>query len=93
MEGGLTRRTTLTSFRIVGDGGQLCPDYIGLELGLGEGILVKAIAECTGRLPAKIKADYKKEGDLGIVAMVSPRSASSLGRGVGRWRRPNIIGL
>ncbi|KAL7410580.1 ATP dependent DNA ligase domain-containing protein [Mrakia frigida] len=57
---------------------RLCPDYVGLELGLGEALLVKAIAESTGRLPAKIKADYKKEGDLGLVAMISRKSQPTL---------------
>lgn len=49
---------------------QLCPDYVGIELGIGESILVKAIGESTGRSLAIIKADLKKEGDLGLVAMV-----------------------
>lgn len=31
---------------------------------------MKAIAESTGRSTAVIKADLKKEGDLGLVAMV-----------------------
>lgn len=50
---------------------QLCPDYEGLELGIGESLLVKAIGNSTGRSPAKIKEDLKKEGDLGKVAMLS----------------------
>ncbi len=49
---------------------QLCPDYEGTELGIGESLLIKAIAESTGRSLALIKADLKKEGDLGLVAMV-----------------------
>lgn len=35
-------------------------------------MLIKAIGESTGRSLATIKADLKKEGDLGLVAMVSP---------------------
>ncbi|KZO91954.1 ATP-dependent DNA ligase [Calocera viscosa TUFC12733] len=50
---------------------RLCPDYVGLELGIGESILEKAIAESTGRSLAKIKTDLRKEGDLGLVAMMS----------------------
>jgi DNA ligase-1 len=50
---------------------QLSPDYIGVELGIGESLLIKAIGESTGRSVAVIKADLKKEGDLGLVAMVS----------------------
>lgn len=49
---------------------QLCPDYMGIELGIGETLLVKAIAESTGRAATKIKDDLRKEGDLGKVAMV-----------------------
>lgn len=50
---------------------QLCPDYMGIELGIGESLIVKAIAESTGRAAPKIKDDLRKEGDLGKVAMVS----------------------
>ena len=49
---------------------QLSPDYVGVELGIGESLLVKAIGESTGRSLAVIKSDLKKEGDLGLVAMV-----------------------
>lgn len=51
--------------------GQLCPDYEGLELGIGESLLMKAIAESTGRSLAQIKADYRDSGDLGTVAKVT----------------------
>jgi DNA ligase-1 len=50
---------------------QLCPDYMGMELGIGESLIIKAIAGSTGRAAPKIKDDLKKEGDLGKVAMVS----------------------
>ena len=43
---------------------------MGIELGIGESLLVKAISESTGRSLATVKADLKKEGDLGLVAMV-----------------------
>lgn len=49
---------------------RLCPDYMGIELGIGEMLLVKAIAESTGRATTKIKENLRKEGDLGKVAMV-----------------------
>ncbi|KAF5314030.1 hypothetical protein D9611_006793 [Ephemerocybe angulata] len=57
---------------------RLCPDYMGVELGIGESLLVKAIAESTGRSLAVIKADLKKEGDLGLVAMNSKNSQKTL---------------
>lgn len=46
---------------------------MGIELGIGEMLLVKAIAESTGRATTKIKEDLRREGDLGKVAMVSKR--------------------
>ncbi|KAH3902653.1 DNA ligase (ATP) CDC9 SCDLUD_000235 [Saccharomycodes ludwigii] len=48
---------------------RLGPDYVSnLELGLGEGLLIKAIAESTGKKSAKIRSSYKDHGDLGMVA-------------------------
>ena len=57
---------------------QLSPDYIGIELGIGESLLIKAISESTGRNAGLIKADLKKEGDLGLVAMNSKNSQRTL---------------
>ena len=51
---------------------QLSPDYEGIELGIGESLLIKAITDSTGRSGAQVKADLKKDGDLGLVAMVCP---------------------
>ena len=48
----------------------MSPDYEGVELGIGESLLIKAITDSTGRSGAQVKADLKKEGDLGLVAMV-----------------------
>lgn len=45
---------------------------MGIELGIGESLIVKAIAQVTGRKPADIKADLLKVGDLGLVAEVGP---------------------
>ncbi|KZV77659.1 DNA ligase I [Peniophora sp. CONT] len=50
---------------------RLCPDYVGIELGIGESLLLKAICESTGRKLAAVKESLKKEGDLGLVAAAS----------------------
>ncbi|KAI6047653.1 DNA ligase I [Pisolithus marmoratus] len=57
---------------------RLSPDYVGVELGIGESLLIKAISESTGRSVATLKAELKKEGDLGLVAMNSKRSQKTL---------------
>ncbi|EGO02582.1 hypothetical protein SERLA73DRAFT_175993 [Serpula lacrymans var. lacrymans S7.3] len=57
---------------------RLSPDYVGVELGIGENLLVKAIGQSTGRSAAQIKADFKKEGDLGLVAMKSKKNQKTL---------------
>ncbi|PFH58202.1 hypothetical protein XA68_14022 [Ophiocordyceps unilateralis] len=50
---------------------KLAPDYAGIELGIGESLIMKAIGETTGRSSQVIKADQKEIGDLGLVAVKS----------------------
>ena len=50
---------------------QIAPAYEGLELGVGETILMKALAETTGRSTTKIKSDMEYFGDLGLLAQQS----------------------
>ncbi|KZT65169.1 DNA ligase I [Daedalea quercina L-15889] len=57
---------------------RLTPDYVGVELGIGESLLIKAIGESTGRSLAVIKSELKKEGDLGLVAKNSKNSQKTL---------------
>ncbi|XP_020279445.1 DNA ligase 1 isoform X2 [Pseudomyrmex gracilis] len=47
---------------------QLAPAYEGIELGVADTNLMKAIAQCTGRTLAQVKADVKRVGDCGLVA-------------------------
>ena len=50
---------------------KLAADYAGIELGIGESLIMKAIGEATGRSLAIIKADQHEIGDLGLVAAKS----------------------
>ncbi|KAK1152025.1 DNA ligase 1 isoform X1 [Acipenser oxyrinchus oxyrinchus] len=47
---------------------QLGPAFLGLELGVGETVLMKAVAQATGRQLDRIKAESQEKGDLGLVA-------------------------
>jgi DNA ligase-1 len=51
--------------------GKLAADYAGIELGIGESLIMKAIGETTGRSLKIIKEDQQKIGDLGLVAAKS----------------------
>jgi DNA ligase 1 len=50
---------------------KLGADYTGVELGIGESLIMKAIGESTGRSLNVIKADQNEIGDLGLVAAKS----------------------
>ena len=49
----------------------IAPQHEGVDLGIGDATLVKILAEATGRKESAIRADYKDQGDLGIVASMS----------------------
>jgi DNA ligase-1 len=51
--------------------GKLAADYAGIELGIGESLIMKAIGESTGRSLKIVKEDQQKIGDLGLVAAKS----------------------
>lgn len=57
---------------------RLGPDYEGLELGLGESLIIKALAESTGRSPGDVKKQYVKLGDLGQVALSSKQGQTMM---------------
>ncbi|KAJ1813724.1 ATP-dependent DNA ligase Cdc17, partial [Coemansia sp. RSA 2599] len=47
---------------------KIAPDHEGIELGIGESILIKSIASATGRQVQKVKQEHQELGDLGMVA-------------------------
>ena len=57
---------------------QLGPAYEGIELGIGESIIMKAIGETCGKTLAVLKAMYVELGDLGLVAMESRQTQKTL---------------
>ena len=57
---------------------KLAPEYAGIELGIGESLIMKAIGESTGRSLDVIKADQKEIGDLGLVAAKSKSTQRTL---------------
>ncbi|XP_037094407.1 DNA ligase 1-like [Pollicipes pollicipes] len=50
---------------------RLAPAYHGIELGIGEGAITKAVALSTGRTVDKVRAEAGERGDLGLVAEAS----------------------
>ena len=58
--------------------GKLAADYSGVELGIGESLIMKAIGETTGRNLKIIKEDQQKIGDLGLVAAKSRQNQPTM---------------
>jgi DNA ligase I, ATP-dependent (dnl1) len=48
--------------------GKIYPDYIGVELGVAEKTIIRALSKYSGLSEEKIEDEYKKLGDLGDVA-------------------------
>lgn len=47
---------------------QILPPFKGLEIGMAEKMVEKAISKCSGKSVKEIEALYKKLGDLGLVS-------------------------
>lgn len=47
---------------------QVAPAYSGKELGIGDAILIKSVAQASGRQESQVKKEYNELGDLGEVA-------------------------
>ncbi|GFR47278.1 hypothetical protein Agub_g8965 [Astrephomene gubernaculifera] len=48
---------------------RVAPAHTGIELGIGEATLIRALCEATGKNEASIKKAYEASGDLGVVAV------------------------
>lgn len=48
--------------------GKLHPPFVGIELGMAEKSALKALSMCTGISQDKVENEYKKRGDVGILA-------------------------
>jgi DNA ligase-1 len=59
---------------------KLAPAFENVELGIGDSIMIKAVAETCGRSVAAIKTDMESVGDLGEVAMASRTKQVSAAR-------------
>lgn len=57
---------------------KLAPSHEGIELGIGESILLKALSQVTGRTVGALKSAYKEIGDLGDVAATSRTSQKTM---------------
>jgi len=62
--------------------GQLRPAYEGIELGVGERLLLRVVARVSGTTESSVAKQYKRMGDLGLVmeslSKASPRRALSI---------------
>ena len=55
---------------------KVAPAFEGVELGVGESLIISAIADATGKTLASVKKAYQDAGDLGTVAQVRPSTTN-----------------
>ena len=58
--------------------GKVAPDFENVEVGVGESLLVSAIAGASGSTAAAVKAMLREQGDLGKVAVQSKKKTQML---------------
>jgi len=61
--------------------GNVAPTHMGLDIGIGEKLAVRAIAQTSGHKETAVVSDFKKSGDLGSSAerLLLKRAQTSLG--------------
>lgn len=57
---------------------RLAPAFAGVEIGIGDSILIKAISQATGRGMKDVRAAMHEQGDLGLVAEASKSTQRTL---------------
>jgi DNA ligase-1 len=57
---------------------KMAPEFKGVEIGLGDSLLIKALQSSMGSNAAHIKKKYEELGDLGVVANLLAKSKRSL---------------
>ncbi len=62
--------------------GKLYPDYVGIELGIAEKLMVRAVALASGQSEKSVGTSFKKAGDLGETAekLLSRKTQQTLSR-------------
>ncbi|XP_031281898.1 DNA ligase 1-like isoform X1 [Pistacia vera] len=66
---------------------EIAPAHEGLELGIGDASIIKALAEAYGRTDAQVKKQHKEMGDLGLVAKASHSSQLMI------FKRPDALSI
>jgi DNA ligase-1 len=62
--------------------GEIYPPFVGIELGLADKLVMKTLADVTGRRPEAIRDDFRVTGDLGKTAekLLAMRTQTALTR-------------
>eukprot|EP01026_Neomeris_dumetosa_P063074 TRINITY_DN5982_c0_g1_i2.p1 TRINITY_DN5982_c0_g1~~TRINITY_DN5982_c0_g1_i2.p1 ORF type:complete len:728 (-),score=114.77 TRINITY_DN5982_c0_g1_i2:371-2533(-) len=57
---------------------RVAPEHVGIELGVGDAILIRTLADSTGKKATDVKKEMQKSGDLGNVAAKARSSQRTL---------------
>lgn len=59
--------------------GQLLPSFYGLDMGMSEKYLIRAVSDASGAATIKVQETYARTGDLGLTAAELTRGKGALG--------------
>ncbi|CCW61508.1 unnamed protein product [Phytomonas sp. EM1] len=54
------------------------PQHQGVELGIGDAVLVKVVADCCGMTEARVREEYRRTGDLAEIAQDNKQKQATL---------------